>query len=435
MLTTLLDVHKSYHVEDELVLQYLVVGIGKAAAVVGLDAALVERVFRLIDTCLRSTHLPTKISALYGCLYLLETGLSDINHHLIPLLTDYLIRSLGSITPLIIYSEQHVLIMWSVAFYLAENYVQEVREFDFMTKLFQLSISVISLDEEEVSIDIYLAILHGLERLILTDCFVGRSLTEPSLVDGVVKLSIDRLCQPNPLRSLTALGLLLTCMYSGLPVEPVSANIPMLTVPAGGSECVDSALYNPETLIVAMERVMVLFDRIRKGYPYEARVITRILPAFLMDFFPPQDIMNKVIAEFLSCQQPHPELMANVVFQVFEKLINMKQSSLVHNWVILSLSNFTQRTPLAMAIWSLTCFFISASASQWLRALMPFAVSRVGRLEAVDHQLFLIAAREFYRQLADDESHRQAFIATFKSVAQLDTPYGDVITVCSAATL
>jgi len=35
-----------------------------------------------------------------------------------------------------------------------------------------------------------------------------------------------------------------------------------------------------------------------------------------MDFFPPQDVMNKVIAEFLSCQQPHPELMANVVFQV-----------------------------------------------------------------------------------------------------------------------
>jgi len=35
-----------------------------------------------------------------------------------------------------------------------------------------------------------------------------------------------------------------------------------------------------------------------------------------MDFFPPQDVMNKVIAEFLSCQQPHPELMADVVFRV-----------------------------------------------------------------------------------------------------------------------
>ena len=60
----------------------------------------------------------------------------------------------------------------------------------------------------------------------------------------------------------------------------------------------------------------VEFYRIRKGFPYEARVITRVLPTFLADFFPPQDIMNKVIGEFLSNQQPHPQLMARVVFQV-----------------------------------------------------------------------------------------------------------------------
>ena len=56
--------------------------------------------------------------------------------------------------------------------------------------------------------------------------------------------------------------------------------------------------------------------RIKKGYPYEARVIARVLPAFLADFFPPQDIMNKVIGEFLSSQQPYPQLIAKVVFQV-----------------------------------------------------------------------------------------------------------------------
>ena len=44
--------------------------------------------------------------------------------------------------------------------------------------------------------------------------------------------------------------------------------------------------------------------------------MTRILPLFLTDFFPPQDIMNKVIGEFLSSQQPHPTLMAGVVFKV-----------------------------------------------------------------------------------------------------------------------
>jgi len=53
-------------------------------------------------------------------------------------------------------------------------------------------------------------------------------------------------------------------------------------------------------------------------------------------------------------------------------MINSNQTSVVHDWVILSLSNFTQRTPLTMAIWSLTCFFISASSNPWLRALYPF---------------------------------------------------------------
>lgn len=56
--------------------------------------------------------------------------------------------------------------------------------------------------------------------------------------------------------------------------------------------------------------------RIRKGFPCEARVVARILPQFLDDFFPPQDVMNKVIGEFLSNQQPYPQFMATVVYQV-----------------------------------------------------------------------------------------------------------------------
>ena len=56
--------------------------------------------------------------------------------------------------------------------------------------------------------------------------------------------------------------------------------------------------------------------RIRKGFPCEARVVARVLPQFLDDFFPPQDVMNKVIGEFLSSQQPYPQFMATVVYQV-----------------------------------------------------------------------------------------------------------------------
>lgn len=50
--------------------------------------------------------------------------------------------------------------------------------------------------------------------------------------------------------------------------------------------------------------------------PSEARVVSRILPQFLDDFFPPQDVMNKVIGEFLSNQQPYPQFMATVVYKV-----------------------------------------------------------------------------------------------------------------------
>jgi huntingtin len=60
-----------------------------------------------------------------------------------------------------------------------------------------------------------------------------------------------------------------------------------------------------------------------------------------------------------------------LVVQVFGSLIERSQHSTVQDWVMLSLSNFTQRTPAASAVWSLTCFFISASTNTWIRALYP----------------------------------------------------------------
>lgn len=61
--------------------------------------------------------------------------------------------------------------------------------------------------------------------------------------------------------------------------------------------------------------VEISCHRIRKGFPSEARVVARILPQFLDDFFPLQDVMNKVIGEFLSNQQPYPQFMATVVYK------------------------------------------------------------------------------------------------------------------------
>ena len=56
----------------------------------------------------------------------------------------------------------------------------------------QLCVTIVSMDEEATSVGVYLAILHGLERLIIADCGLGRPFSDPTLVDAIIKLSIDR---------------------------------------------------------------------------------------------------------------------------------------------------------------------------------------------------------------------------------------------------
>ena len=68
--------------------------------------------------------------------------------------------------------------------------------------------------------------------------------------------------------------------------------------------------------LMAMEKLNVIFDRLKTCYPYEAEHICNILPNFLFDFFPTQDILNKCIGEFLSCKQSHAQHLASVLFQV-----------------------------------------------------------------------------------------------------------------------
>ncbi|XP_050396465.2 huntingtin [Patella vulgata] len=424
MLDTFLDLYKVHPAEDEILLQYLIVGICKAAAVIGVDSATAERLIKIVDAGLRTTHLPSKISSLHGILYILETSTSELTKSLLPLITDFLIKHLSAVTSAYITSDQFSLTMWSTAFYVMENYHEDIKDGDFPSKIMQLVVNTASCSEDSISTSVFITLMKGLERLLLADVL------SKSEYETIIKLSLDRLCLPSPQRALAALGLMFTCMYSGKSLDGYSPR-PRETQPSFSDEALDMICQDSESLILAMERVTVLFDRIKKGYPYEARVITRLLPAFLSDFFPPQDIMNKVIGEFLSSQQPYPQLIAKVVFQVFNNLHLQNQQKLVRDWVMLSLSNFTQRSPIAMAIWSLTAFFISASTNPWLKALFPHVIERMGKMEVVDKRLFCLSAIDFYRQLTED-SQKRAFISTFQAVVQSDTPYQTLLSSLSS---
>ncbi|XP_028973894.2 huntingtin isoform X2 [Esox lucius] len=433
MFNTLSELQKTHPAEDEILNQYLVPALCKAAAVLGMDKATAEPVCRLLEVTLRSTHLPSRMGALHGVLYVLECDLlDDTAKQLIPAVSEYLLSNLRAIAHCInLHNQQHVLVMCAVAFYMIENYPLDVGA-EFTAGVIQMCGVMVSASEDSTPSVIYHCVLRGLERLLLSE--------QLSRVDGeaLVKLSVDRVNMPSPHRAMSALGLMLTCMYTavhtstsevrgqGSEVTPgplAFSSGKEKASPGRPGDAVDSQTPDSESVIVAMERVSVLFDRIRKGFPSEARVVARILPQFLDDFFPPQDVMNKVIGEFLSNQQPYPQFMATVVYKVFQTLHATGQSSMVRDWVLLSLSNFTQRTPIAMAMWSLSCFFVSASTSQWISALLPHVISRMGKSEVVDVNLFCVVAMDFYRHQIDEELDRRAFQSVFETVASPGSPY------------
>lgn len=73
----------------------------------------------------------------------------------------------------------------------------------------QLCGVMVSASEDSTPSVIYHCVLRGLERLLLPE--------QLSRVDGeaLVKLSVDRVNMPSPHRAMAALGLMLTCMYTG----------------------------------------------------------------------------------------------------------------------------------------------------------------------------------------------------------------------------
>lgn len=124
MFSTLTELQKLHPPEDEILNQYLVPAICKAAAVLGMvssggehwlpylqctvkrlpltislqDKVIAEPVCRLLETTLRSTHLPSRMGALHGILYVLECDLLDETaKQLIPAVSEYLLSNLKGI--------------------------------------------------------------------------------------------------------------------------------------------------------------------------------------------------------------------------------------------------------------------------------------------------------------------------------------------------
>lgn len=88
----------------------------------------------------------------------------------------------------------------------------------------QMCGAMLSGSEEATPSTIYHCALRGLERLLLSEQLSRLD------AESLVKLSVDRVNVHSPHRAMAALGLMLTCMYTG--EQSRAVGLPRATVPS-----------------------------------------------------------------------------------------------------------------------------------------------------------------------------------------------------------
>ncbi|XP_044753476.1 huntingtin isoform X2 [Coccinella septempunctata] len=412
MMDLFMDLLKLHAVEDELLHLYLIVGVCKAAAILNPELEVYETVKKYLSTFLKSSYIPSRLACLHGLLFILEGcklnnisigGISEELQLILPCAVEYLQNNL-IISNNIPQSQEHTLAMWSVAFYIIENIDETHLGPGFVEDAVSHAISVVS--KSTTGIVEYKFVMQKLQRLIAQ----RRNILE-NFGKKIVKVAFDGLKSSNSFIAVTSIQLLFTYMYIEYAEHVESSN----------------EQSSPEILVQTVEKFSALFEYIKRGYIFEAEIVCSLLPQVLDDFFTPADILTKVIGEFLSAQQPHQKFLSKVVFHLFQSAIRQNQLTLLQDWIVFSLPNFTQNFSYPMATWCLTCFFISASRNQWLTALFPYIQTRIQRYEYEDREILCVAGSDFYKNLST-EKQKDTFKANFKMVKNLpDMPFSDLL--------
>lgn len=408
VLEALIPLHTLHPIEDHITQQYIILATCKALATLRLakqevSSALSEGVVHIVEGGLKSGQVSVRSCAVQGLLYLLQ-GPPEDSPPLIMLAANYILKYNDGKSR---ECEGHEVGVWEVWVYLVEHY-ETLPDPTLPSTALHMALSTAA--SLSTTPRLLHQVLRGVERLVLVQQL------STSTVEVIFKLVMDLVLNGTPSTSIAALPLFITALYAN--VRNTTALEPGISQ--------DSSASDPETLLLVMEKLSIFFDRIRVGYPHEAGVVAGLLGPCLLDILPASQILNKVITEYISSHQPHPHLLASTLFQVFEGAIGESGEGLVQEWVLLSLSNFTQRSPVSLAVWCLTCFFIAASSNRWLRAAFPSVQARLGKLDARDIQIFCLAASHFRQSLATEEQ-KVKFEAVFQAVATPGSPFQELL--------
>lgn len=211
----------------------------------------------------------------------------------------------------------------------------------------------------------------------------------------------------NEMFSLAALKLLLSCIYH-------SSNEQLENTERSNGIVQDE----PEIIIQQIEKIEILFAKIRTTTPQGAKIFGDVLCQLIRDLLPPNEILTKVFKE-LMLNQPNPDIIATVTYQVFRSAIDCSYLALLQEWLLCSLPNFLSFPQINKSVWCLTVIFLSASLNQHLLKIFPEVLSLPSYQQLNEREInnLILSAKDFYRRLEPSQK------AKFKEIFQQSESY------------
>uniref|UniRef100_A0AAG5CW14 Huntingtin n=1 Tax=Anopheles atroparvus TaxID=41427 RepID=A0AAG5CW14_ANOAO len=400
----LLKLQERVPMEDTLSQQHIIYLLCRLAALLVPTIAELTHLCTIIPTYLKSTQLYIRNATLQGLICLLEClvktnssigALNDELQLMRNVIVNYVVKhgiieeSSGA------FSDLHTKLVWTLTFYLIEHTSRFVPDCNLLSNSI---ISANNILKRTINLEIYLCILNGLERLVISRR-VARSLHEK-----IEKLAIDLVKIDNEMFSLSALKLLVTCVYSSCNEQLESTE-----------RCNGIVQDEPDIIVQQIDKIEILFAKIRTTTPQGAKVFGDVLCQLIRDLLPPNEILTKVFKE-LMLNQPNPDIIAGVTFQLFRSAIDASYLTLLQEWLLCSLPNFLAFPQVNKSVWCLTVIFLSASLNQHLIKLLPEVLSLPSYQQLNEREInnFIVSARDFYFRLDATGGQRAKFKEIFQ---------------------
>jgi len=285
------------------------------------------------------------------------------------------------------------------------------------------------LEDLSSSDSVYHAVAEGLDRLLPSFTLrQGMRDRIEAAAHHVTKTmpALQKTTSNEPQRFTSALGLIITSMYTG----PDGDRAGGLVVAKGGQA--SDAIENVSAS--CMGQISAIFHRSSVAGTCESRVLQHVLPVLLSDFLDPRQVMNVIVEEFTNLcttEGASIELIARVVHQCFAIFQMEGRQGIATEWAILASSNFLQVTPRSRAVSILACLFISVSQEPLIRSLLGSVINYAASNLVVDLNpcLFWLPAMLFFLKENLTVDAKAMFLELFGSVRE--SPFEELKQMCS----